>query len=62
MKSEPKRMEYKVDTDEADQFGITDRELIKTLYKKVILLEQRIDEIQVDTEACAEWIRQRENK
>lgn len=55
-------MEYKVDTDEADQFGITDRELIKTLYKKVILLEQRIDEIQVDTEACAEWIRQRENK
>jgi hypothetical protein len=51
-----------INTDEADKFGVTDRELIKTLYKKVILLEERIGELEVDTEACAEWIRRRDNK
>ena len=58
-------MEYKkieINTDEADQFGISDRELIKTLYKKVIMLEDRIVNLEVDIEAHEEWMRSRENK
>lgn len=58
-------MNYKkieINTDEADSFGITDRELIKTLYKKVIALEDRIVNLEVDTEAHEQWMRSRENK
>jgi|11_taG_2_1085331.scaffolds.fasta_scaffold01231_8 hypothetical protein len=58
-------MEYKnieINTDEADKFGISDRELIKTLYKKVIILEDRINSLEVDNEAHEEWIKQRENR
>ena len=57
-------MEYKkieINTDEADKFGISDRELIKTLYKKVIMLEDRIVNLEVDNED-EEWMRSRENK
>jgi len=59
------KMEYKnieINTDEADKFGISDRELIKTLYKKVIILEDRINSLEVDNEAHEEWIKQRENR
>ena len=58
-------MEYKnieINTDEADKFGISDRDLIKTLYKKVIILEDRINSLEVDNEAHEEWIKQRENR
>ena len=58
-------MEYKkveINTDEADQFGISDRELIKTLYKKVVMLEDRIVNLEVDNEAHEEWMRSRESK
>jgi hypothetical protein len=52
----------KVNTDEADQFGISDRELIKTLYRKVLMLEDRIVNLEVDNEAHEEWMKNRENK
>lgn len=58
-------MEYKkveINTDEADRFGISDRELIKTLYKKVVMLEDRIVNLEVDNEAHEEWMRSRESK
>lgn len=51
-----------VNTDEADRFGISDRELIKTLYKKVILLEDRVNSIEIDTQAHEQWIMKREKK
>jgi len=52
----------KVNTDEADQFGISDRELIKTLYRKILMLEDRIVNLEVDNEAHEEWMKNRENK
>ncbi len=51
-----------VNTDEADRFGISDRELIKTLYMKVISLEERINNIEIDTQAHDQWIMQRQKK
>ncbi len=49
-----------VSDDEARAFGISDRELIKTLYKKVVMLEERLNESEHNSRLCREWIAKNE--
>ena len=45
-----------IDDTEAQAFGITDRELIKHLFKKVVLLEDRVNELEFSARCSEEWI------
>lgn len=55
-----KLADMSVSDNEARSFGITDRELIKTLYKKVILLEERVADAEHNAHLCGEWIAKNE--
>ena len=45
-----------IDDTEARAFGITDRELIKHLFKKIVTLEERINELEFSARCSEEWI------
>ena len=45
-----------IDDSEARAFGLTDRELIKHLFKKVVLLEDRVNELEFSARCSEEWI------
>jgi hypothetical protein len=49
-----------IDDDEAKMFGISDRELIKHLFKKVVVLEETVYELEHQIKVHEEWIRLRE--
>jgi superfamily I DNA and/or RNA helicase len=52
--------DVRIDDDEAKMFGISDRELIKHLFKKVILLEETVYELEHQLRIHEEWIKLRE--
>jgi hypothetical protein len=52
--------DVRIDDDEAKMFGISDRELIKHLFKKIVLLEETVYELEHQLAVHEEWIRLRE--
>ncbi len=52
--------DVRISDDEAKMFGISDRELIKHLFKKVVLLEDTVHELEHQLRVHEEWIRLRE--
>jgi len=52
--------DVRIDDDEAKMFGISDRELIKHLFKKVVLLEETVYELEHQLRIHEEWIKLRE--
>lgn len=52
--------DIRIDDDEAKMFGISDRELIKHLFKKVVLLEEKVYELEHQLRVHEEWIKLRE--
>lgn len=50
-----------IDDTEAQAFGITDRELIKHLFKKVVLLEDRVNELEFTSKVSEEWIQKNQH-
>ena len=52
--------DVRIDDDEAKMFGISDRELIKHLFKKIILLEEKVYGLEHQLAVHEEWIKSRE--
>lgn len=52
--------DIRIDDDEAKMFGISDRELIKHLFKKIVLLEETVYTLEHQLAVHEEWIRLRE--
>lgn len=52
--------DVRIDDDEAKMFGISDRELIKHLFKKIVLLEETVYELEHQLAVHEEWIKLRE--
>ena len=50
-----------IDDSEAKAFGLTDRELIKHLFKKIVLLEERVNELEFTARVSEEWIQKNQH-